>query len=497
MVKHCVAAVALVGLISSAAEAQDARTVVANASKAMGVEGLNSIHFYGAAQLGNLGQNNNANQPWPLNNANDYVRAIDFSRPASRATWATYAVPVTGGRATLAQGTPQTQQLITPETQGWAQQLEIWVTPWGFLKGAAANNATVRTQNISGTRYNVVTWMSPQRSPGGQQYRLVGYISPQNLVDRVETWVENPIFGDMHVEVEYTHYRDNNGLKFPAEIVQKRGGWPTFRAYILGAHANPPNLQALMQPPAPPAGRAGGPPAAGRAGGPGGPPAAQAPASEKLAEGVYRIRGAYNALAVEFRDHILLYEPGPQNEARAQAIIDETKRVIPNKPIRYGVISHHHFDHTSGLPAVVAEGITIVTHQVNRDFLEKALSAPRTLAPDSMSKSGRKPMFETVGDMRVFKDDTRVVEVHLIKGLPHADGTLVLWLPNEKLLAYADMFNLPPADDPVPDPPVVGSGVFADNLIRLGLDAERIMSVHSLNPDRLTSRAELLKTLGR
>ena len=65
----------------------------------------------------------------------------------------------------------------------------------------------------------------------------------------------------------------------------------------------------------------------------------------------------------------MLFEPGPQNEARALAIIAETKKVIPNKPIRYGVISHHHFDHTSGLPAVVAEGITIVTPEVNKAFL--------------------------------------------------------------------------------------------------------------------------------
>jgi glyoxylase-like metal-dependent hydrolase (beta-lactamase superfamily II) len=157
---------------------------------------------------------------------------------------------------------------------------------------------------------------------------------------------------------------------------------PTFTAYILGAHANPANLQQLLTPPA----------AAGR-GGAGAPPApaAAGPTSEKLADGVYRINGAYNSLAIEFADHILLFEPGPQSEARAQAIIAEAKKVIPNKPIRYGVISHHHFDHTSGLPAVVAEGITIVTPAVNRAFLMKALSAPRTLAPDSLSKSGKKP----------------------------------------------------------------------------------------------------------
>jgi glyoxylase-like metal-dependent hydrolase (beta-lactamase superfamily II) len=86
---------------------------------------------------------------------------------------------------------------------------------------------------------------------------------------------------------------------------------------------------------------------------------------------VWRIRGAYNALAVEFADHVVLFEPGPQNEDRAKAIIAETRRVIPGKPIRYGVISHHHFDHTSGLPAVVAEGITIVTPKVNERFLER------------------------------------------------------------------------------------------------------------------------------
>jgi glyoxylase-like metal-dependent hydrolase (beta-lactamase superfamily II) len=427
---------------------------------------------------------------------NDYVRAIDFSKPTSRASWATYAVPVTGGRAALAQGTPQTQQLITPETTAWAQQLEIWITPWGFLKGAAANNATVRAQTVNGQRFQAVTWNSPFKSPGGQAYRLVGYINGQNLVERVQTWVENPIFGDMLVEAEYTQYRDNNGLKYPAQIVQKRGGWPTFTMYVLGAHANPATLQALMTPTPPPAGRGGGPAGGGRAGGPGGAPAA--PTSEKLAEGVFRINGAYNALAIEFADHVVLFEPGPQNEARALSIIAETKKVIPNKPIRYGVISHHHFDHTSGLPAVVAEGITIVTPEVNRAFLMNALSAPRTLAPDSQSKSGKKPVVEGFkGDKRVFQDGTRTFELYVVQGLPHADGNVIGYLPKEKILVYADMFNLPTADAPVPDPPVVGTGVFADNLDRLKLDVERIMSVHSLNPDRLTSVADIKASLGR
>jgi len=487
MSKKLTTILAVLVLLTLTVTGQDAKTVISSASRAMGIEGLNSIHYYGVAQNGNLGQNNNANQPWPMTAANDYVRAIDFNQPASRATWQTYAIPVTGGAATLTPG----QQNITPQNMTWAQQLEIWITPWGFLKGAAANNATVKADTVAGKKYQAVTFNSPIKSPGGQPYKVVGYINGQNQVEKVQTWLENPIFGDMLVEAEYSNYREGaNGLKFPAQIVQKRGGWPTFTAYILGAHANPPDIQALLTPQV--GQRAGG-------GAPdGGQQAQSGPTSEKLADGVFRLNGAYNSLAVEFADHILLFEPGPQNEARAQAVIAEAKKVIPNKPIRYGVISHHHFDHTSGLPAVVAEGITIVTPAVNKAFLMNALSAPRTLAPDSMSKSGKKPVIDGFeGDKKVFQDATRTFEVHLIKGLPHADGLVVGYLPKEKILVYADMFNLPQPLNSVPNPPVVGTMVFADNIERLKLTPDKVMSVHSLNPDRLTTVAELRASLGR
>ncbi len=325
-----IGALALMLLAVTTAGAQDAKTVISNSSKAMGADTLTSVRYYGVATNFQLGQNSNASNPWPRQNLNDYVRAIDFTQPASRATAVTWAMPPQGNPAS--QG--QFQQNITPAQPAWGQQLEIWITPWGFLKGAAANNATSRTTGSGAKRQHVVTWSPATKSPGGQPYKVVGYINAQtNLVDKVDTWVENPFFGDLLVETSYGSYRDSYGLKFPAEIVQTRGGWPTFEMFVQGATANPANLQQLMTPSAPPAGAPGAPP-------PGGAPPAVA--SEKLAEGVYRITGGYVALAVEFADYILLYEPGPQNEARAMDIIAEAKRVIPNKPIRYGIVSHHH-----------------------------------------------------------------------------------------------------------------------------------------------------------
>src|SRR4029434_7482428 len=127
------------------------------------------------------------------------------------------------------------------------------------------------------------------------------------------------------------------------------------------------------------------PPAAGNRGGgggggaPGGPPALTV-TSEKLGDGLYRLTtgpGSYDSVIVEFKDYVMMLEAG-QSEARGLAYIAETKKLIPNKPIRYVMNTHPHSDHTGGLPALVAEGATIITQKNNEEFLEKALNTPRT-----------------------------------------------------------------------------------------------------------------------
>jgi glyoxylase-like metal-dependent hydrolase (beta-lactamase superfamily II) len=478
----------LVLAVAPVAIAQDAKTVVANATKAMGLEGVSSLYFYGSGAQYSLGQNNNPNGPWPKTPLNEWTRAIDFSNGTSRATWTTFATPVTGGAPSL---NPNGQQIINANSPH-ATALEMWITPWGFLKGAATSNPTLAARTVGGKRYQVVTWNTPAKSPGGQQYKFVGYINADGLVEKVETWLDHAVFGDMHVEAEYTFYRDNNGFKFPSEIVQKRAGWPVFDLQVLGAWPNPAKLATLIPPPAAPPGGAGpgGPPAGG------GPPPAAAITSEKLADGVYRIKSAYNSLAVEFADHVVLFEPGPQNEARALAGIAEVKRLFPNKPIRYGVPSHHHVDHTGGIAAAAAE-MTLVVPEVAKAFYDKALGTPRTLAPDAFAKSGKKATVESFkGDKKVFQDATRTLEIHVVKGLPHADGIVIAWLPKEKIMAYADMFNWPAADKPVADPPVVGTMVFMRTIERLGLDPTGILSIHTMNPDRLVTVPEIRASLG-
>jgi glyoxylase-like metal-dependent hydrolase (beta-lactamase superfamily II) len=474
-------AAVFIAVVSASAVAQDAKTVIADAASAMGATGMNAISFSGSAASGNFGQSRTISFRLASTAIRNYTRTIDFTQPASHATG--LALPPAVRGAPPPQEAPY-DQLITPANAAWGQQLQIWVTPWGFLRGAAEHDATVRDRKIDGVAYKVVTWSPTQKAPSGQSYRVAGYINPQRLVERVETWVEHPVLGDLHVETVYSDYRDVGGLKVPARISQSQVGMETFVVAVTAARANPPDLAQLMTPPPAP-GRGGAPGAAGRGGTAAGAPAAAT--SEKLADGVYRITGGYVALAVELRDYVVVLEGG-QSEARGLAIIAETRRLFPNTRIRYVVNTHPHFDHAGGLAPFVAEGVTILTDDSNKYFLEQALGSPRTLVGDVLAKARKKPKVEGVVEKMVLRDETHAIELHHVKDLEHSDGMLVAYLPKERILFSAD-FNVPAPGQPV-SPSIA---TLVANIERLQLDVDRHVLVHAPVPDRPLTKADLLK----
>jgi len=475
MWKRRAVATLIATLLPACAMAQDAKAVIDAASKAMGTIGLNSITYSGVASVGNFGQSRTISFGLASTTIRNYTRTIDFTQRASRAIGE--ATPPAGRGAPPPQPRPY-EETIDADSP-WAQQLSIWVTPWGFLRGAAANNAVLKTKKLGDASYRTLTWSPAQKAPSGASYQVTGYIGPQNLVDRVETLVEHPIFGDMRVEVLYQNYRDFGGVVSPTRIAERRMGMEMFVAGIQSITANPANLAQLMTAPSP-----GAVSTAGRAGG--APTPATTAASEKLGEGVYRITGGYVSLAVEFKDYVVVLEGG-QNEARGLAVIAETKRLFPTKRIKYVVNTHPHFDHAGGLPPFVAEGVTILEHDNSRYFLEAALSEPRTLVGDVLAKSRKKPKVEGVIDKLVLQDETRTLELHAVKNLEHSDAMLMAFLPKEKILFTADI-NIPAPGQPVsPSIPTLVA-----NLERLNLDFDRYVTVHPPTPDRPLTRADLL-----
>jgi glyoxylase-like metal-dependent hydrolase (beta-lactamase superfamily II) len=180
-----------------------------------------------------------------------------------------------------------------------------------------------------------------------------------------------------------------------------------------------------------------------------------------------------------------------QSQARALAYVEEAKRLIPGKPIRYVMNTHPHADHTGGLPVLVAEGATIITQEHNREFLERALSTPRTLLDDTLSRNPRPVSIETVGESRTYTDGARTVEMYHIWPTPHSNGLLVAYIPKEKVLFQGD-FSLPQPGQPGND----HVQALVPALEKLGVvDFDRYINVHaSAEPQH---KAELWEAVGR
>lgn len=507
LLKTVTPATLLVIFLSAAIAGQNVDPVVVAASKAMGVDNLSSITLSGTARSGAFGQSKSIGEPMGRVNVTQvtqYTRTISFEQAAdptalvSRAT-GTMQPPTVPGVPAPTPGMINQNITGAQAATNWAQALNIWTTPWGFLKAAAANNVTVRRQGGQ----QVVSFSPPNfKSPSGQTYTVTGYINNQNLVTKVDTHVDHAVVGDLLVEAEYSNYQNMNGVQVPTRVVERRAGMQTSDGIITSATPNPSNLAELLTAP-PLAGRGGGAPGGGGApagapapagrGAAGAPPggtqpAAAGPPVERIGDGVFKIGGNYTSLAVDMGDHILVVESG-QNDARGMAVMAAAKQAIPNKPIRFVVNSHPHFDHAGGVAAAVAEGATILTHRNNEQILERLLSGPRTLIGDSLSKvsSRRTNVVQGVGSRDVRKGTNgKVVELHHVPN-EHSDGMLVVYLPAEKALWTADIT--------VVNPTPVQLGVLrsaVETFNRLKLDYNTWVPAHPPNPDRPLTKTDVM-----
>lgn len=455
--------------------AQDARTTITNAQRALG--NVQSITFSGSARDVAFQQcGANATQLIcygvhdPMRPITNYVRVIDLAAPTMRHTGATMNFVGGGGSTTIGPGT--FFQQVTPQQaagMNWGQALELYITPWGFLKGAADNNATAARRG----QHTVLTWSPAAKAPSGASYVVNGYVNSDNIVERVETWLGENLMGDMHIVAEYSDWRAFGDAMVPTKIVQTRGGWPFFEVHVADARGNPPNLASLAPAPA----AAGGPPGGG--GGGGGAPQFTI-TKEQLAPWLWRYttgQNSYDSIVAEFDDYIMMLEAG-QSQARAQAYIDEIKRQFPGKPIRYVWNSHPHGDHTPGIPAVVAEGATVIAQANAVEFFQRALNTPRTLLDDALSRNPRRVRVDSIEDKRVYTDGERTVEFYHIYPAPHSNALTVAFFPQEKILFQGD-FSITPAQGGGWQPANDHVRALVPALEKLGIDYDRYINVHA------------------
>ena len=368
-------------------------------------------------------------------------------------------------------------------------QLDMWLNPHGFLKAAqlpganphatwrwelgemGRDGATVRPEKV----FIVSITMF-------DKYRVDATINQQNLLQRIHTWVAEPALGDFNYEHEFSNdtYVDvGDGVRFPTGWDHHEGWDDNYQTQSENAGHNAfggtladIRVNDCGDPPEPPESVR----------------AATFPVTvetERLADGVWLLGGAsHNSVAVEFADYVAVVE-APIDERRNLAVIDEVVRLVPDKPIRFLINTHQHHDHIGGLRTYMHIGATIVTHWKNYDFYTRDVLnyAPRTLAPDMVSlwpptELAEGYQYETVRENYWLHDGARSMHVSYVHPLRMVEGMLVAYLPNERMLIEAAIYDPPRPGAPGPAEPNADHRSLLRHVTRLGLDVETIVPIH-------------------
>ncbi|HEY6361839.1 MAG TPA: MBL fold metallo-hydrolase [Vicinamibacterales bacterium] len=445
------------------------------AATALGAAKVQTIQFSGRGSDFIFGQAYDGSSPWPRFTLPSYVITIDYATSSMRDDRRRAQVenpplgggfqPITGelrqiwmlsnGVAWDVAGENAVPAAVERDlrTAVEGRTAQIWMTPHGFIKAALAGQATPRVDEVRGAKKTVITVTTPTK------VKLEGVLNDQHLVEHIETWLSHPVIGDMVYEADFSGYKEFAGVRFPTRIVHRSGGYPVLDVTITDVRTNVPVKfdvpEAIRQAKAPAPGPI---------------------VPERVFDGVWIMPGGAKSVLVEFRDHLIVVD-APDGEARSIAVIDAVKKLVPNKPIRYVINTHSHFDHASGLRTYAAEGATVVTHHGNIPYFEQVWSGPRTIDPDRLARSGRRATFEGVNGSRTFSDGVRRLVVYHYAGNFHNPGMLMVHLPKERILIEADSFTPAATNDQAPGG-VVNLVHFYQAVERLRLPVEQIIPIH-------------------
>ena len=296
------------------------------------------------------------------------------------------------------------------------------------------------------------------------------FIDAAGLPTRVTSQSYNANLGDVTIETSFADYSEVSGLKLPARVTTKTDDFTTAEMKIArysvdgetGDLAAPPDAASAA-------------PAA---------PAAPKVDATVVAKGVWWLAGqSHHSVLAEFADHLVLIE-APQSEARTLAVIAKAKELVPAKPLTRIVTTHHHFDHSAGVRAAIAEGMAVVTHKANAAFFESAAKRPHTLQPDTLQKNPKPVKVETVDDALALKDGAMVVELYHVAGNPHSDSMLMAYFPRERVVVQADAYSPGGAYQPY-------AANLLENIQKRKLRVDRMVPLHGT----IASFAEFTKSV--
>jgi glyoxylase-like metal-dependent hydrolase (beta-lactamase superfamily II) len=248
---------------------------------------------------------------------------------------------------------------------------------------------------------------------------------------RLPAWVSyvgpNANLGDVTYRTAFAGYVPEKGIQLPtgfATTIDFRNVVQS-KLYVDRNIVNAPiddlSAPASMRAPQPPQGA------------PGGGNAALKPM--KVADHVWYMNG--NTF-FEFDDHLTMVEAN-RPDAALQAILEVVNALVPGKRVTEVIQSHHHFDHSVGLRAAVAQGLTVISRRGNEGIFREMVARPAKWFPDALGRSPKPLKFIPVDDHLTLKDATNEIDIYHIIGNYHMADGVIVHVPASNLLIEADL----------------------------------------------------------
>jgi len=260
-------------------------------------------------------------------------------------------------------------------------------------------------------------------------------IRPQSNLPDFVRWIGPQVnLGEVIYTTRFYGYEDFQGVQLPMGYTTRFDWRPEVEQvkiyvdnYLVDSHID--DLAAPVAATNATPGAAGG---GGRGGGGGNAAIDVTP----MARGVWRITGG--TMAIEFADHITLFEVDGQ-PARIKQVIEAARKIVPSKPVTEVIVSHHHFDHSSGLREAVAEGLTVISRRDNGVIFREMTSRPAPNFPDDLARSGKTMKFIPVDDHLQLKDATMTVDLYHVIANSHMAEALFAYIPEHKMMIEGDI----------------------------------------------------------
>jgi glyoxylase-like metal-dependent hydrolase (beta-lactamase superfamily II) len=200
-------------------------------------------------------------------------------------------------------------------------------------------------------------------------------------------------------------------------------------------------------------------------------------------DNVYVFRyGNHQSMFVVTSQGVIATDPISYGRPQAAVTYIEEIRKVTDKPIKYLIYSHHHYDHIAGGQPFRDAGAKILAHKKARERLA-VLKDPATPLPD-----------ETMDKKKTLRLGDTTLELSYL-GLNHSDSSLVMRLPKEKVLFVVDF---------IPVGSVPGRGMIdfypleAEQSIKqvLAMDWKTLIPGHPGPGDRLGTKEDAQDQLG-